>query len=223
MVVDTTISVPVKPETTHRPRFGGRRVYTVKETREYQAELAERFGEVVPDDWYFDEPLRLDVVAVFPRPKYMYASKYEGRSQWYTPTPDFDNISKGIMDAFTRAHEAKVAESAERKHVESVLADKRQKNRIRKTQGKPPLKLYVTKKSKKEAIKEALEDMPEPWRDDSRVTWGRVLKVYASEDEDPHITVRIRTINQVPIERVRRSYKLDLRPNGGRASIRSNL
>lgn len=200
MAVDLLIRLPFPPETTHRPRFGGKAVYTPQGTADYQTKLAEAIGKQIPKDLCVDEPLELRMLLVFPRPKYMQTTKHPAGLVWYTPKPDLDNLLKGPMDGFSRAYEAECVGAYVAEQTEVALAARLRENECRVSKGKKPLRSDCpTKKAVKEWSNEAAKKAPKPWKDDSRVTWlNGVLKCYAEKYGSARIVLRIRSAEDDP-------------------------
>lgn len=51
----------------------------------------------------YSGPVRVDVVAVFARPRRLFARKWPDCRIYHTPKPDRDNVDKAVLDALTKA------------------------------------------------------------------------------------------------------------------------
>lgn len=100
--VDCIFEVPMPPRGKGRPRHtvinGSVRVFTPKETRNWEqqvgvAGLPHRPEEVI------EGPVRVDILAVMPRPKRLLRKKDPDGLIWCTSKPDSDNIRKSVLDA----------------------------------------------------------------------------------------------------------------------------
>lgn len=100
--VDCIFEVPMPPRGKGRPRHtvvnGSVRVFTPKETRNWEqqvgvAGLPHRPNEVI------EGPVRVDILAVMPRPKRLLRKKDPDGLIWCTSKPDSDNIRKSVLDA----------------------------------------------------------------------------------------------------------------------------
>jgi Holliday junction resolvase RusA-like endonuclease len=101
-MIDVSFSAELVPEAAPRPRavrMGAHaRVYTPKKALEWQSRLASKAALVMPPG-QIDEPLRLDFIAVFPRPKSLSGKKHAAGLLMHDRRPDLDNIAKNILDA----------------------------------------------------------------------------------------------------------------------------
>lgn len=102
-----TFTVDGRPEPRREPPIGTRGPYTNAKNAVYYERV--RWAWRAAGAVRFDHrPLRLDVLAVFPRPKKHWRadgslSPEGARSAWHTGTPDRSNILKAIEDALQGA------------------------------------------------------------------------------------------------------------------------
>ncbi|MDP6942737.1 MAG: RusA family crossover junction endodeoxyribonuclease, partial [Myxococcota bacterium] len=98
------VTIPGPPVPKGRPRFtvrGGRaRTYTDPKTVQYEHRVAwtisaaTRSRELAPSG----TPVRVDVLAVFPRPKRLQRQKDPAGLVPHTVRPDLDNVVKAVLD-----------------------------------------------------------------------------------------------------------------------------
>jgi len=100
--VDCLFEVPMPPRGKGRPRYtvvnGSARVFTPKETRSWESQVAiaglpSRPKEVI------EGPVRVDILAVLPRPKRLLRKMDPDGLIWCCSKPDSDNIRKSVLDA----------------------------------------------------------------------------------------------------------------------------
>ncbi len=94
--------VPVEPVAKGRPRTGrGKdgsvRVYTPGKTRTFEGVVAMVAARAMPRG-VLDGPLRVDILAVLPRPSRLWRKKDPAGLVWAPSRPDADNIRKGVLD-----------------------------------------------------------------------------------------------------------------------------
>jgi len=108
--IDTVIEIPLEPkgQQRHRTTMGrdGRpRTYIPTSTTNYQAAVFALAKAALPP-CQIEGPVRLDILAVVQRPKYLLQQYKDGRHKhptgliWAPCKPDKDNIEKIIFDAF---------------------------------------------------------------------------------------------------------------------------
>lgn len=95
--------VPMRPHGKGRPQFDGRtgRAITPKATREWERDFAAyalRFAPLMP----IEGPVRVDVVAVLPRPQRLHRATDPDGPTWAPVVPDADNVRKAVLDAMAR-------------------------------------------------------------------------------------------------------------------------
>lgn len=104
--MEITFKVEGKPFGKQRPRFGGGRTYTPKETILYENKVAlfykqEAKGKIFPPD----TPIKMSIKAVYEvpksKPKYKKALMYANKLRPMTK-PDIDNIFKVCADALNK-------------------------------------------------------------------------------------------------------------------------
>jgi len=100
--VDSIFDVPMPPRGKGRPRHtvinGSVRVYTPKETRKWEQQVGVSGLSSRPDE-VIEGPVRVDILAVMPRPKRLLRKKDPDGLIWCTSKPDSDNIRKSVLDA----------------------------------------------------------------------------------------------------------------------------
>ena len=104
------VTVPGTPVPKGRPRFGKGKTYTDKKTRAYEKLIALCVssspmlrGKSRP--LCGKGPVRVDIVAIWPRPQRLMAKRYpDGLIAKHT-RPDIDNVCKAAYDAIGRAGE----------------------------------------------------------------------------------------------------------------------
>jgi Holliday junction resolvase RusA-like endonuclease len=104
-----TGSIPGKPIAMGRPRFARNRMYTPPTSRKFMDEAARIISEST--DLKIDQPVRVRMEFVFPRPKTMPKGykmhvvdwgKTNGRV-WKWTKPDIDNLEKMLLDSMVKA------------------------------------------------------------------------------------------------------------------------
>jgi Holliday junction resolvase RusA-like endonuclease len=99
MTFDVLIEVPLPPKGKGRPRATRTgRVYTPAETRRWETTLAMMAAERLPEV-VLEGPLRVDVLAVLPRPKRLLRKSDPDGLLWAPAKPDTDNVVKALLDA----------------------------------------------------------------------------------------------------------------------------
>lgn len=73
-------------------------IYVPKEADEWKRAFRRHAAEVMPAE-ALDEPVRVDVLALFPRPQRLNRRKDPDGLVWHTTTPDRDNVDKLVLDA----------------------------------------------------------------------------------------------------------------------------
>jgi len=114
--IDITIEAALPPRGKGRPRAtainGHARVFTPAETRRWEAQLAGLAQQHLPPG-VIEGPVRVDILAVMPRPGKMLERWAKPRSEghgdgtwkhplgliWHASKPDGDNIRKATLDA----------------------------------------------------------------------------------------------------------------------------
>lgn len=106
-MIDVLIHAPLTPEACARPRAaaqGGRvRVYTPEATRTWQAALAVMARRALRGQHFADQALRVEVLAVLPRPQRLMRRQDPDGLIWAPVRPDADNIGKNVLDALRDA------------------------------------------------------------------------------------------------------------------------
>lgn len=102
-------SVPGQPVAKARPRFSrttnGVRVRTDKRTKAHEVKVALLANQ--RRDWRGllarkGVAVRVDILAIFERPKYMRGPRYPAGLIPHTVRPDSDNVAKAILDGLTK-------------------------------------------------------------------------------------------------------------------------
>lgn len=97
-MIDVCIEVPLPPRGKDRPRMTrGGIVYTPAATKRWESTLALMAADLMPVD-IIDEPVRVDVLAVMPRPKRLLRRGDPDGLIWAPVRPDSDNILKALLD-----------------------------------------------------------------------------------------------------------------------------
>lgn len=112
-MIDIIFSVPIVPEGAQRAKSralmgkGGKPVMKngrpvvvtnkVTKTLAWQSKLAEAAERHMPDA-LIDEPVRVDVLALFPRPKRLMRKCDPEGPVWHDKKPDRDNLDKNVLD-----------------------------------------------------------------------------------------------------------------------------
>lgn len=140
--IDIVFTAPVVPIGKGRPRVYRRKkkdggeitvATTPEKTRRWESDFAAIAAQHAPAQ-VIDEPVRVDILAVMPRPKRLMRKADPDGIVPCGSKPDRDNIEKAVIDALAAW-----------------------------------------------------------WRDDSLVTDGRTLKVYAEKTGAPRVAVRVRS------------------------------
>ena len=98
-MIDVCFEVPLPPRGKDRPRVTrSGHAYTPKETKRWESALAMMAQAHLPRT-ILDEPLRLDVLAVLPRPRRLLRKRDPDGLIWAPVKPDRDNIEKAVQDA----------------------------------------------------------------------------------------------------------------------------
>lgn len=94
-----TVEVPGVPVAKGRPRVTRTgHAYTPTKTRDYERLVAGLVRHAMGNSAPLDGPLRLDLVAVFPRPRRLMARRHPDGRIAHTVKPDADNLIKSIVD-----------------------------------------------------------------------------------------------------------------------------
>lgn len=102
-------SIPGKPVAMGRPRMSRNRMFTPPNSRKYMDEAARIISEAT--DLKIDQPVRVGMEFIFPRPKAMpkgYRNhlvdwgQQKGRV-WKWTKPDIDNLEKMVLDSMVKA------------------------------------------------------------------------------------------------------------------------
>ena len=103
--IDVLIEAPLPPRGKDRPRMSRNgHVYTPAATKNWEASLAMMAQSKLPET-IIEGPVRVDILAIHPRPKYMLKvyktgqAKYPRGLIWHTTTPDGDNTRKAVLDS----------------------------------------------------------------------------------------------------------------------------
>lgn len=100
--LDIRFAVSVVPIGKGRPRMavvgGHARAYTPAATSRWEATFAAAAAAHAPRQ-QLDEPLRVDVLAVMPRPKRLMRRTDPAGLVWCEAKPDADNVRKAVLDA----------------------------------------------------------------------------------------------------------------------------
>ncbi len=78
------------------------RMYTPNKTENWEDRAALLIRQALGSPM-LSGPLRLDILAVFPRTQTMQAKKYPNRREWHITKPDKDNCEKCIADSLTKS------------------------------------------------------------------------------------------------------------------------
>ena len=98
-MIDILFEVPLPPRGKDRPRVTRTgHAYTPAATRKWEATLGMMAQEQMPKE-VLDQPLRVDVLAVLPRPKRLLRKSDPDGLIWAPTKPDMDNIIKATLDA----------------------------------------------------------------------------------------------------------------------------
>ncbi len=101
--MDITLNIPLPPVAKGRPRAvpgpaGRPRMVTPTKTRSFEASVALVASEKAPRD-IIEGPVRVDILAVMPRPKRLDQGKRHPTGLVWAPVrPDADNIRKAVLD-----------------------------------------------------------------------------------------------------------------------------
>ena len=100
--IDSIFEVPMPPRGKGRPRHTVRNgrvmVYTPKETKSWEAQVGIA-SLVCRPAMVMEGPVRVDILAVMPRPKRLLRKKDPNGLIWCLTKPDSDNIRKSVLDA----------------------------------------------------------------------------------------------------------------------------
>jgi Holliday junction resolvase RusA-like endonuclease len=98
--------IPGQPIGKGRPRIGSiqgkARAFTPQKTVRWEDAAVFAIGQAVGSPM-LSFPLRVDIVAVFERPKRMLGRKWPNRREVHTSKPDKDNVEKIVTDALQKA------------------------------------------------------------------------------------------------------------------------
>lgn len=98
--------IPGQPIGKGRPRIGTfrghGRAFTPQKTVRWEDAAVVAIRSAVGSPM-LSSPLRLDIVAVFDRPKRMLAKKWQNRRELHISKPDKDNVEKIVADALQKA------------------------------------------------------------------------------------------------------------------------
>jgi Holliday junction resolvase RusA-like endonuclease len=102
MSIDCTFTVPMEPKPKGRPRVSVRagkpHGYTPAATRKWEADFSTIAAAHMPRD-VVDEPVRVDLLFVLPRPKRLMRKMDPDGLIWAPARPDRDNLEKAVLDA----------------------------------------------------------------------------------------------------------------------------
>lgn len=100
-------TIPLSPVAKARPRVairGGKvRAYTPKKTKNFEAAVAQCAAPYIRER--FTGPLRVDILAVLPRPKRLMRAKDPEGFVWAPKRPDSDNLRKAILDGLSTCYD----------------------------------------------------------------------------------------------------------------------
>ena len=100
-------TIPLTPVAKGRPRMtvvgGHARAYTPKKTRSFEASVAVIASAYVKER--YTGPLRVDILAVLPRPKRLMRGKDNDGLVWAPKRPDADNIRKAVLDGLSPCYD----------------------------------------------------------------------------------------------------------------------
>ena len=103
MLIRHFVIIPGQPVAKGRPRFSRNgHAHTPRKT----ALWADRASIIMRDvcgTAMMDGPLKLEVIAVFQRPKNRYRKRDPDGRYWHTVKPDKDNVEKSVSDALQKA------------------------------------------------------------------------------------------------------------------------
>jgi Holliday junction resolvase RusA-like endonuclease len=98
-VIDASFEIPLPPRGKDRPRVTrSGHAYTPAATRKWESALALMAQDKLPIE-VIDEPVRVDVLAVVPRPKRLLRRSDPDGLIWAPVKPDADNVLKSTLDA----------------------------------------------------------------------------------------------------------------------------
>ena len=101
------LTIPLSPVAKGRPRVavhGGKaHAYTPKKTRSFEAAVATIAAAHIRQR--FTGPLRVDIVAVLPRPKRLMRAKDDAGLVWAPKRPDADNLRKAVLDGLATCYD----------------------------------------------------------------------------------------------------------------------
>lgn len=100
-------TVPLSPVSKGRPRVavrGGKaHAYTPKKTKTFEASVAMVAATHIKER--YTGPLRVDILAVLPRPKRLMRAKDAEGLVWAPKRPDQDNLRKAILDGLATCYD----------------------------------------------------------------------------------------------------------------------
>ncbi len=100
-------TIPLAPVAKGRPKMtvvgGHARAYTPKKTRSFEASVAMVAAAYVKER--YTGPLRVDILAVLPRPKRLMRKKDSEGLVWAPKRPDADNIRKAVLDGLSTCYD----------------------------------------------------------------------------------------------------------------------
>lgn len=101
-LLDILFEAPVVPMGKGRPRTavvaGHARIFTPEKTERWESAFAAIAAQHAPEQT-LDEPVRVDVLAVMPRPKRLMRRADPDGLVWCEAKPDADNVRKAVLDA----------------------------------------------------------------------------------------------------------------------------
>ncbi len=98
-MIDACFEIPLPPRGKDRPRVTrSGHAYTPAATRRWESALALMAQDKLPID-VIDEPVKVDVLAILPRPKRLLRKSDPDGIIWAPVKPDSDNILKATLDA----------------------------------------------------------------------------------------------------------------------------
>lgn len=80
---------------------GHARVYTPSKTREWEQDLRYQASQHIPPGGVLECPLRVDILAVLPRPKRLMRHSDPDGLVWAPVKPDKDNVEKAVLDGLS--------------------------------------------------------------------------------------------------------------------------
>ena len=104
-MIDVLFEIPIEPIGKARARVvrtknGASRSFTPAKTVRWEQDVSLAARQAMPNE-IIDEPLRVDVLAVRPRPRALLRKADPDGLIWCPKKPDGDNIRKAVLDALS--------------------------------------------------------------------------------------------------------------------------